>query len=156
MVFLGYKNNLGDLMKRENCSWIEWISHRHANPSQQTHAVQLCDLFVLYFYFTHWMLVVSALYYWSDIQLGAAFARAIEECALPAQYNIWQDNSFFFWGEAFYFITSYENNRIITLTLNRSTSHLTADTSQALVLYLTCIWVRWSDSVNSFRALLLK
>ncbi len=28
--------------------------------------------------------------------------------------------------------------------------------SQALFLYLNCIWVRYSDSVNSFHARLLK
>ncbi len=50
-----------------------------------------CDIFtrfsrtLIHFY----MLIVSA--FWSDVQRGAVFARAIEECALPAHYNIWQD-----------------------------------------------------------------
>ncbi len=39
MIFLGYENNQGDLMKRGNCSWIEWISYRCANPSQLTYTV---------------------------------------------------------------------------------------------------------------------
>ncbi len=46
-IFWLLKQPRGLLMKRGNCSWIEWISHRHANPSQQTHAVQLCDWLVL-------------------------------------------------------------------------------------------------------------
>ncbi len=42
IVFWGYKKPRWLLMKRGNCSWIEWISYLHGNPScksQQTHAV---------------------------------------------------------------------------------------------------------------------
>ncbi len=39
MVFLGYKQASWLLMKGGNCSWIEWKSYLHANPSQLTHAV---------------------------------------------------------------------------------------------------------------------
>ncbi len=110
-------------------------------PANTRSTYPLCDLLVLYFYFTHCMLVVSALYYWNDIQRGAAFTRAIEECAHYQQHLTGQDSSFLLRWEVFYFITSYENtDRIITLTLNLSTSHLTADTFQTLFLYLNCIW----------------
>ncbi len=70
--------------------------------------------------------------------LYAAFTRAIEDCMLPAQNNIWQDRivCFFLRWETFYFI-SYENtNRIMTLTLNLSTYHLTADTESELHVFL--------------------
>ncbi len=86
-IFLGYENNQGD------CSWIEWISYRHANPSQLTHAVPVMWFIGTVLLLSCSMLIVSA--FWSDVQHGGAFARAIEERALPAHYNIWQDRIVF-------------------------------------------------------------
>ncbi len=63
--------------------------------------------------------------------------RAIDECALRTRCNIWHDRMIHFSEVRDFYFISYENNdRIMALKLNLSTSHLTADTESGQRVFL--------------------
>ncbi len=101
-------------MKRGNCFWIEWISYLHANPSQVTHAVQLCGLLVLYLYCT-----VACSYFlcFSDVMYSAAPRSRVLQKSARYQHTITSDRTVLFSEVGDFYFISYENNdRIMTLT----------------------------------------
>ncbi len=146
-------------MKYGNSSWIEWISSHHANPSQLTHAVPVMWFIgtVLLFHALHahgFCALVK--WYTKRSRVHVCYRRARYQHSITSDRTV----SFFLRWETFYFITSYENNnRIMTLTLNLSTSHLTADTESGQRVFLRHSFFTWTASdrsVNSFLARLLK
>ncbi len=157
MVFLGYGNNQGELlMKRGNCLLL---NRMNIIPSCKSFPANTRST-VMWFIGT--VLLLHALHACSFCALVKWYTarRRVRACyrrRRATKYNIWQDMivRFLRW-ETFYFITRYENNnRIMTLTLNLSTSHLTADTESGQRVFLRhshCIWQKCQQlSCTSFK-----